>query len=1044
MMQSVSPPLKVFLSYSHEDMEMKKYLEHYLISNNSELEILSDSLFTPKTESYPLAAGLNDMRSQADVFLLLISKSYITSKWVQLEVPQIMDGVEKRGAYLIPVILEPINWKHEPYAKYQALPRFGKSLRDFNNKEEVFQQIMDALVSIIQLKQNNKASQIIDIEKNTKSGMLDLSGCHLRSIPRDLLEMPWLKDLNLSNNSIKRIENLDKLQELQVLSLVKNEITEIENLETLEDLTFLDLEYNKLTRITNLEHSSKLKVLGLSSNKIQSLAGITHLKNLETLYIGHNQLKNIEELSHLPQLKRIILTNNRIESIKPLLGHIRGGLQIALNFSFDPNENGIFIKDNKTLSEPSIEVIKQGPDAILKYFEDAKTYGTKKLEILKLILVGNSKVGKTNFSEFLRGLEITKTHNSTHLLDIQNWEASFLKSESGKPMRINIFDFGGQDYYHDSHRMFYSHDTAYILLWDTSTNRYSEEIETGTEPGDITYENFPLEYWLESINYNLTNRFRHSFNREGDEEVKMSNADNTAPVLILQNKIDIEEGPLDQKVLAQKYKNIAGFFNMSLKAKRRTKVLFEVLSDYMNALNLSGRQLIEYEHKIIDNYLTHPRDFKIISLDEFWDECKSIINDNSVSFNKDNARIIAEILNAIGIVFYANQSETEGIIFTQINRLNEIIKEVMQIAKTGNDKGIFTFSQLAHIPYKEEVLKLLTNNKSIILISEQEYLVPQFLPTRPDPSVEFFLHAFTFKQVRFLYKAYFHKTLLLSLFSKYLSGTLTGTNFSVKNLPFWRNGIIISKGEGSNKQMVFVEFEKTESVGIINIKTMRPYNKNGLEREIEDTLDLLNKGWTVSKEISINGTDFFDANYLKEEVKNLRFEYSANGSVFSVNDFKHIVDFEKLPKKLFISYSSKNSEFIKRFVTHLEVLKSSGLIEPWYDRMIESGTKWDDSIRAEMRNSDIIIFLISPDFLATDYIMKTEIPLAIEQMKNENSKFFFVQLQPCGWRRTELAKYQQTGDPGVTHKEPISIGEPENDKQWDKVIDELEKKMNGK
>lgn len=266
---------------------------------------------------------------------------------------------------------------------------------------------------------------------------------------------------------------------------------------------------------------------------------------------------------------------------------------------------------------------------------------------------------------------------------------------------------------------------------------------------------------------------------------------------------------------------------------------------------------------------------------------------------------------------------------------------------------------------------------------------------------------------------------------------------SVKNLPFWRNGIIISREEGNKRQLVLVEFEKTETEGIIKLKTMAPYNKTGLERDIEKTLDELNKGWTVSKEISVNGVDFFDVKMLRDEVKALRYEFTKNGKLFTVNDFKHITDFEKLPKKLFISYSSKNAEFIRRFVTHLEVLKSAGAIDPWYDRMIESGTKWDDTIREEMRSSDVVIFLLSPDFLATEYIMKTEIPIAIEQMKAERSKFFFIELQPCGWKRTVIANYQQTDDPNEADKNIILIGEADNDAKWNLVIDELEKKMNG-
>lgn len=150
-----------------------------------------------------------------------------------------------------------------------------------------------------------------------------------------------------------------------------------------------------------------------------------------------------------------------------------------------------------------------------------------------------------------------------------------------------------------------------------------------------------------------------------------------------------------------------------------------------------------------------------------------------------------------------------------------------------------------------------------------------------------------------------------------------------------------------------------------------------------------------------------------------------------------------MPKKLFISYSSKNAEFIKRFVTHLQILKNNKLIDPWYDRMIEAGTRWDESVRNEMKRSDIIIFLLSPDFLATEYIMETEIPLAIKQLGLQCAKFFFLELQPCGWERTVLAQYQQvlTEEPAQPSKSIITIGTAENDEAWKRAIDALVQKM---
>ncbi len=1030
-------PLKVFISYSHQNITIKTELERYLSSHLSDVELLSDNLVPPGAD---WLQSLTQMRNEADVFVLLVSDAYLQSKTVnEIEKPQVMARAEKGSVYMLPFVLERCDWRSAEYARYQMLPKFAKPLAEFEVKEEAYKQLADALASISFFKQNNKAAQIIKQEMEKQTGILKLAKCNLSVIPRELLDMDWLTEIELDKNNIQKIENLDNLVKLQKLSITGNKIENIENLEALEQLCFLDLKNNLLTEIVQLEHNINLQTLGLSSNRITSLQGISQLFQLTTLYAAHNLLTGVEELANMPQLKRIVLTNNQIGSLKPLLPLIRSGLKVALQYSYNAEEEGIFIKDNKTLSEPSVEVIEKGREAVLKYFDDADLYGTRKLEVVKLILVGNSKVGKTNLSEYLRGIAISKTHNSTHMLNIQSIKINFKEKDNPNRMQVNIFDFGGQDYYHDSHRLYYSHDTAYILMWDTTTNKYSEEAEDGKTPEEhFVYENYPLEYWLESITYNLANKYRYTYGKNTDKEQK--HTANNPPVLILQNKIDIEEGRLDQQSLCARYPNIAAFFNISLLAEKRTSVLPDVLNDYMNALNLSGRQLINYEYKVVEDFVMHPRAFSVMTLDEFWKECTRIIADDSITFNKDNARIIASILNSIGIIFYARQNEDDGIIFTQITRLNDLIIEVMDTAKNGNDKGIFRKDQVGHIPYKEEILTLLIQNKSIIATSDTDFLVPQFLPMQPDPTIDFFLTAFHYTEVRFIYKAYFHKTLLLSLFSRYVQESIPGGGSAMKAPLFWRNGIIIQRGDKASRQMVFVEFIKTEKHGIINIKTTKPYNKRGLEREIEAMLDDLNKGWTVCKEISANSTDYFELDMLKEQIGKGIFEFSADGQIFSANDFKHIADFEKLPRKLFLSYSSKNAAFTKRFVTHLEVLKAAKLIEPWYDRMIESGTRWDDSIRREMKTSDVVIFMLSPDFLATDYIMKTELPLAIEQMQSD-AKFFFIELQPCGWKRTVIKDYQQTDNPNETSKNVILIGEPDNDKKWNEVIDELVSKI---
>jgi internalin A len=1065
------PPLKIYLSYAGEDYNFRRLIAKVLSTYSGQFVILEDYNLEKGKEITSAESPSSVLRNQADVFLLLVSEAYLNSEIIlSVELPDIMKKEGDGSAFVIPFILSSCDWKNSQFAAFQAIPEMGMTAYEYKSSEEPIQLVVERLEEIAGLKENAKAYNIIRQIKSEKKSVLDLSDCNLYSIPREILNIRWLTTVDLGSNKIKKIENLHTLVDLQKLVLVKNEITRIENLESLENLSFLDLEDNYIEKIENLDKNNNLHTLGLSANRIEKISGMLQLQKLRTLYVGHNGLKDISELERLPELTRIVLSNNMLTTLRPLLKQIRKGLKVELRYSYEPTEEGIFIKDNSTLSEPPLEEIAQGNERIQKYFQERIKFGHQNLSILKLILVGNSGVGKTNLSQFLRKRKMALKHKSTQLLDIQKWIPNFLISKES--IQVNIFDFGGQDYYHDSHSLYYSHDTAYVLMWDKNSNCYSrqedEKESKGKNQETSVYEDYPLEYWLESIRYNLVKKESFSDARNPGDQApninsepqtplqveeerrnkRLSELSKTAPVLILQNKIDRGEENLNQVVLADEYKNIRRFFNVSLTNRKRTKVIEEVFEDYLNSFDLSGRQLLTYQYKIVQHYLNDNEYFMVQKLGEFRQECIKIIDDPSVDFDDEGAHVIARILNAIGIVFYDQPDPNtldQGVIFTKISRLNELIKDVMRVAKQGNDKGLFRIDQLSEIDEREHILNLLSKNKSIIKISENEYLAPQFLPVDPEPSVDLFTQAFTVCQIQYVYTAYFHKSLLLSLFSKFVNQSTTTENAAVgiKKFPFWRNGLIVSKKYGENSvQMVFVKFTKSSEECKIEIRTMTSWASGNLQKEIEQELDELNKGWTHTKNISVNSEDFFTVKELVVQAAKGDFVFRKNDRTFTVNDFKSLVKFEKVPKKLFISYSSKNSEYIRRFITHLQVLKSAGHIEPWYDRMIEPGTKWDDAIKKEMGNSDIIIFLLSPDFLATEYIMKTEVPNAIELSKSMGSGLFFVELQRCGWQDTPIFVYQQSLIGDQMGKVVNVLNQSDNDGGWQEVMKILKQKMN--
>ena len=83
--------------------------------------------------------------------------------------------------------------------------------------------------------------------------------------------------------------------------------------------------------------------------------------------------------------------------------------------------------------------------------------------------------------------------------------------------------------------------------------------------------------------------------------------------------------------------------------------------------------------------------------------------------------------------------------------------------------------------------------------------------------------------------------------------------------------------------------------------------------------------------------------------------------------------------KLFFSYSHKDEVLRDTLQTHLEMLRRSGAIETWHDRKIRAGEEFDGAIDRNMEEADVILLLVSSDFLASSYCFDVEVTRAMER-----------------------------------------------------------------
>jgi hypothetical protein len=82
---------------------------------------------------------------------------------------------------------------------------------------------------------------------------------------------------------------------------------------------------------------------------------------------------------------------------------------------------------------------------------------------------------------------------------------------------------------------------------------------------------------------------------------------------------------------------------------------------------------------------------------------------------------------------------------------------------------------------------------------------------------------------------------------------------------------------------------------------------------------------------------------------------------------------------VFFSYSHKDEELRDRLEVALATLKRQGLIETWHDRMLRAGDEFDPGIREELERAEIILLLVSPDFIASSYCYDVEMTPALEK-----------------------------------------------------------------
>ena len=279
---------------------------------------------------------------------------------------------------------------------------------------------------------------------------LDLQANQLITLPDSISQLQKLVYLDFNNNQLSTLPvSIGQLQNLVYLNLNNNQLSTLpDSIGKLQNLTRLDINNNQLSTLPdNITQLQNLKELYLLNNQLSILPdNIGQLQNLTCLYIDNNQLSTLpDNITQLQSLKELYLQNNQLSTLPNNIGQLR-----KLKFLELTNNN--FPGNPKELTALS-------PAEQIRLILTLQQGDTRLFNEAKILVVGNERAGKTSLINRLSGLRHDPNQASTEGINIS-------ERQLDNGIKVNIWDFAGQEITHQTHQFFLSNRSLYLYVID--------------------------------------------------------------------------------------------------------------------------------------------------------------------------------------------------------------------------------------------------------------------------------------------------------------------------------------------------------------------------------------------------------------------------------------------------------------------------------------------------------------------------------------------------------------------------------------------------
>ncbi len=583
----------------------------------------------------------------------------------------------------------------------------------------------------------------------------------------------------------------------------------------------------------------------------------------------------------------------------------------------------------------------------------------------------------------------------------------------GEPLRINIWDFGGQDIYYATHRIFLRTRALFLLVWD----RQTEEATTHNDNYGDSFENFKLLHWIDYIR----------------------TASDSSPVIVVQNKVDKRDDKYTgyEKLLRENYEPIFDFQYVSAKImhKEGIPILLDCIREaYENKVPAIG-QLIGKQWMAVKKRLRQLQDKRSIEYGEYLDICRE------EGLEGTEHETLINLLHDSGFLYYLKQANSHKVIIDQrwaidavyavLNRKDDCYNELCHINRHGftlSDLGRFVWDKNYSPEEQKELLKFMVDAKVCFEFTKGIYVAPQLLDPKPPSKIERRKEWMEPKgpAIKFCYK-FLHSAIIEGFIVK--AGRMVKDDDPI----IWRNGIAIYDDTCNTDALIEADATKKE----IRIFTHGDQPLVLIKKIIEE-LNELHRDYEPEILFSTNGGAHFvskkdiedyhraEASKVKDEtgefvellgflpfLQMFKTEYYDDEQKKGLPETK-LKDYRMVPEKpvlkCFISYAHAYDDYYKVFLDDFETATTNlsfTQLKIWSDEKIPLGEDWHESIQAEVATCDFAILLISDKFMASKYIKQEEVAKLFKRKKTDGILVLPVYFYTCRFTDwPELGKNQ--------------------------------------